>query len=86
MQGDSKVIDPGAVVTCSCHLDAHCLLLPTTAQVMEKANTTLEVAVDILELLIGITENVPYLSIITDCVKRLLEIHKVVLCCVRYVY
>ncbi|KAF7363214.1 HET-domain-containing protein [Mycena venus] len=45
---------------------------------MEKANTTLEVTVDILELLSGTTENVPYLSIITDYIKRLIEIHKAV--------
>ncbi|KAJ7726729.1 hypothetical protein B0H14DRAFT_3001972 [Mycena olivaceomarginata] len=45
---------------------------------MEKASTALEVAVDTLKLLSGITENVPYLSIITDCVKRLIEIHKAV--------
>jgi hypothetical protein len=55
-----------------------------TTQVMEKANTPLEVAVDIFKLLI--TENVPYLGIIRGCVERLKEIHKVVFCCVRYVY
>ncbi|KAF7328224.1 Pfs, NACHT and ankyrin domain protein [Mycena venus] len=51
---------------------------PETIQVMQKPNTALEVAFDILKLLSGITENVPYLGIITGCVKRLIEIYKVV--------
>ncbi|KAJ7865857.1 hypothetical protein B0H14DRAFT_3595885 [Mycena olivaceomarginata] len=49
-----------------------------TTQVMEKANTALEVAVDTLKLLSEITGNVPDRSIIIDCVKRLIEIHKAV--------
>jgi hypothetical protein len=57
-----------------------------TTQVMETAKTPLEVAVDTLKLLSAITGNVPYLIIIRGCVERLKEIHKVVFCCVRYVY
>ncbi|KAJ7903935.1 hypothetical protein B0H13DRAFT_2663555 [Mycena leptocephala] len=48
-----------------------------STKLMERATTSLEVAVGILEQLSGVTENVPYLNAITGPIQKLIQIHKV---------
>lgn len=52
------------------------------AKVVEIASTAADAGLDILETLAELTENVPYLNMITGVVKKLIEIHKVLFCCV----
>jgi hypothetical protein len=57
------------------------LAAPATQSKIEKieetASTTLEAAIKILDLLGDVTKDVPYLSIITGCIKELINIQKV---------
>ncbi|KAJ7182472.1 ankyrin repeat-containing domain protein [Mycena crocata] len=48
----------------------------SAAQVEVVASSSLEVAVEVLRLLSGLSENVPYLGAIAGCVQRLLDIQK----------
>ncbi|KAJ7110901.1 ankyrin repeat-containing domain protein, partial [Mycena epipterygia] len=47
-----------------------------TEKITETASTTLEAAIKILDLLGDVTKDVPYLSIITGCIKELINIQK----------
>ncbi|KAJ7605972.1 hypothetical protein DFH06DRAFT_1252145 [Mycena polygramma] len=43
-------------------------------ELADKASSTLEAALGALDLLIDVTENVPYLGLIAGCIKKLIEI------------
>ncbi|KAJ7182463.1 ankyrin repeat-containing domain protein [Mycena crocata] len=47
-----------------------------TAKIVDAATSSLEAALDILELLSDLTENVPYLGAVAGCIQKLIDIQK----------
>jgi hypothetical protein len=50
-----------------------------TEKLADVATTSLEVGIEILELLSDVTKNVPYIGVITGCIQKLIDVRKVCL-------